>query len=370
MRRQLRVPGGDLNRRKTVMKACLVSFVCAVFAALCLPAAPQAGRTQSASCDRACLNGMLDDYVAALKAHDPSRLPLAENVRFTENNVPLAIGDGLWNTVDAIGAYRLPFLEPETGQAGLFGVVEENGKPAHLLLRLKVDSRRITEIETIVLRPQANNGFGRPQDMKQRAAFYEDVSADQQLSRIQLASIANSCFETLQQNHGVVFAPFAPTCHRIENGVATTNNPAPTTTGRPDEAGIKKMGCEAQFKTGFFAFVTRIRDRRFVVVDRQKGLVYAAAFFDHRGDMRKVTLTNGRVADAQYDTPWTWQIGELFKIKDGKIDQIEALVMYAPYGSQDAWSERSPCNPTRGGVLGARLEPKGLLDSLQGYFLC
>ena len=86
---------------------------------------------------------MLDDYIAALKAHDPLRLPLAEKVRFTENNVPLEVGDGLWNTVDGIGAYRLPFLEPKTGQAGLFGVVEENGKPAHLLLRLKVESRRM-----------------------------------------------------------------------------------------------------------------------------------------------------------------------------------------------------------------------------------
>jgi hypothetical protein len=324
-----------------VTKACLIGFVCATVAALSLPATePQTGGLQSASCDRVCLVGLLDDYVAALKAHDPSRLPLAEGVRFSENNVPLSVGDGLWNTVDAIGSYRLPFFEPESGQAGLFGVVEENGKPAHFLLRIKVENRKITEIETIVLRPQANNGFGRPQDMAPRAAFYEDIPAEQRLSRIQLASIANSYFETLQQNHGVVFAPFAPTCHRIESGVATTNNPSPSATGRPDEAGIKKMGCEAQFKTGFFRFVTNIRDRRFVVVDRQKGLVYAAAFFDHRGDMRKVKLTDGRVVNAQYDTPWTWQIGELFKIKDGKIDQIEALVMYAPYGSQDLWTER------------------------------
>jgi hypothetical protein len=64
-----------------------------------------------------------------------------------------------------------------------------------------------------------------------------------------------------------------------------------------------------------------------------------AGFFDHKGDMRAETLTNGQVVDPQYDTPWTWQIGEIFKIRDNKIDQVEALVLYAPYGETDTWSD-------------------------------
>lgn len=299
---------------------------------------PAAAQASVAGCDRTCLSSLLDDYLAALKAHDPYRLPLSKDVRFTENGVPLTVGDGLWNTIDGVGDYKLPFIDPEDGQAGLFGVVVEDGKPAHLMVRLRVEDRKITEIETIVLRPADNLGFGRPQDMKPRAAFYEDVPEAERLTPVQLVSMANAYFETLQQNHGVVFAPFADDCNRIESGVQTTNNPAPNPTGRPDP-GIKKLGCEAQFKTGFFRFVTHIRDRRFVVVDRQKGLVYAAVFFDHTGDMRKVPLTDGRVVDAQYDTPWTWEIGELFKIRGGKLHQIEALVMKAPYGLQDVWSD-------------------------------
>ncbi len=305
---------------------------------------PVRAADSSATCGRTCLSGLLDDYLAALKAHDPSRLPLADGVRFTENDIPLAVGDGLWNTIDGVGDYRLPFIDPEDGQAGLFGVVVEDGKPAHLMLRLKVENRKITEIETIVLRPAENNGFGNPMAMKPRAMFYDDIPEADRLTRVQLVSMANAYFETLQQNNGTVFANFAPDCHRIESGVATTNNPTPNPTGRPDP-GIKKLGCEAQFRTGFFRFVTHIRDRRFVVVDRQKGLVYAAAFFDHRGDMRKVKLTDGRVVDAQYDTPWTWQIGEVFKVKDGKLQQIEALVMHAPYAIQDVWSGRPQWEP-------------------------
>ena len=305
---------------------------------------PAAAQASVEGCDRACLGSLLDSYLAALKAHDPYRLPLARDVKFTENGVPLEIGDGLWNTIDGVGDYKLPFIDPEDGQAGLFGVVVEDGKPAHLMVRLRVEDRKITEIETTVLRPADNLGFGRPQDMKPRAPFYEDVPEAERLTRVQLVSMANAYFETLQQNHGVVYAPFADDCNRIESGVQTTNNNTPNPTGRPDP-GIKKLGCEAQFKTGFFRFVTHIRDRRFVVVDRQKGLVYAAVFFDHAGDMRKVTLTDGRVVDAQYDTPWTWEIGELFKIRGGKLHQIEALVMKAPYGLQDVWSDHPPWQP-------------------------
>ena len=297
------------------------------------------------ACDRACLGGLLDAYLAALKAHDPSRLPLADGVRFTENGVPLALGDGAWRTVDQIGDYKLPFIDTDAGQAGLYGVVIEDGKPAHLLVRLKAPAGRITEIETIVLRPQENNGFGQPATMKPRQAFYDDVPEAQRLTKTQLAAVANAYFDTLQQNNGTVFAPFAADCDRIESGVETTNNQTVPKVGRPDPAGIKKMGCEAQFRTGFFRFVTHIRDRRFLIADPQKGLIYAAAFFDHQGDLRKETLTDGRVVDTQYDTPWTWQIGELFKVKDGKIHEVEALVMHAPYGMQDIWSDHPQWKP-------------------------
>ena len=48
--------------------------------------------------DRQALYGHADAYLAALAARDVSRLPWAERVVFTENNVQLALGDGAWNT--------------------------------------------------------------------------------------------------------------------------------------------------------------------------------------------------------------------------------------------------------------------------------
>ena len=82
-----------------------------------LPAHPSSA--PQAQCDRACLNALVDQYLAAMVAHDPSQLPLAKNVKFTEDGVPLKLGDGLWATASGLGTYKLYFAEPEAGGAGV-----------------------------------------------------------------------------------------------------------------------------------------------------------------------------------------------------------------------------------------------------------
>jgi hypothetical protein len=80
-------------------------------------------------------------------------------------------------------------------------------------------------------------------------------------------------------------------------------------------------------------FVTRIRDRRFVAVDRERGLVFSFIFFDHSaGNTRTFQAPNGRTATAGPKTPFTWEIAEMFKIEKGKLRQIEAILQQAPYG--------------------------------------
>ena len=101
---------------------------------------------------------------------------------------------------------------------------------------------------------------------------------------------------------------------------------------------ISGMGCKEQFETGFFNFVTRIRDRRFEVVDEERGLVLTFAFFDHAGNVPEVTLSNGKTIPIGVKRPWTWEIAELFKIENGLIREIGALYQEAPYGMGSGWS--------------------------------
>src|SRR3954447_21515168 len=60
----------------------------------------------AADCDRACLKGVLDQYLAALLAHDPTRLALAPGVKFTEDNTVKSVGEGLWRTATRARAFR------------------------------------------------------------------------------------------------------------------------------------------------------------------------------------------------------------------------------------------------------------------------
>src|SRR3954469_24381891 len=127
------------------MRSTLIASLLAVVAA-----APLSLEAQSAaSCDRACLAGVMTAYLESLVAHDTNKAPLAANVRFTEDAKELRVGEGLWKTASKLRPFRTDFLDAMTGTAATHAVVEENGMPVLLAARLKVAGRRITEIETI-----------------------------------------------------------------------------------------------------------------------------------------------------------------------------------------------------------------------------
>jgi hypothetical protein len=323
--------------KNTVLKALLITLASA---ALLLGVS-----TVRASdvCDRNCLDSMVDNYIVAMVAHDPGRLPLARHVRFTENGVELRLGDGLWATASAPGHYKLYVPDPEDGEVGFYGTVFENGTPVLLALRLKVDYGLISEIETIVARPSLLGPSSFPSAGKTleekghpRSQFTQDIPEGQRMSRADLVRVANAYFTGLGGNTGHDDAPFWPSCERWENGTQTTNRPRSGRNGFD----VVALGCAAQQETGFFSFVTGIRDRRFPIVDRQRGLVMSFAFFDHQGALKTIHLANGQTVPSPVKAPLSFEISELFQIHGGKIDQIEAVLDTVPYGMTAAiWDE-------------------------------
>ncbi len=298
---------------------------------LLLSASAQAA---DAPCDRACLNGFVDQYLKALVAHDPSALPLTKTARYTENGQTLKLGDGMWGPAIAMGAYKLYFADPNAGQAGCYGTLDENGHPAILGLRLKIENRKIAEMESIIIRSTARGGFASPQDLKDQPLLNQLVPASERNTRDELVTIANSYFEGLEKATDK-YTPFDKNCKRIENGVVTSNNP----TG----SAIAKMSCGEQFATGFSKIITAVKDRRFPIVDEERGLVYAVIRFDHNG-RNKTTVWNDGVThpvNTPFDEPYAFEIGELFKIDHGKIQQIEALVLNVPYGMPTGWGNQA-----------------------------
>src|SRR5690349_16603172 len=81
-------------------------------------------QAQSAgACDRGCLRTMLDQYLNAVIAHEPSKAPLLLGFRQTENAINVRPGQGVWKTITALGRLQRRFFDPVTGQAGFYGIV-------------------------------------------------------------------------------------------------------------------------------------------------------------------------------------------------------------------------------------------------------
>ena len=290
-------------------------------------------------CDRACLEGLADRYLDAVVAHDPSKAPIAKNAKFTENGQKLELGDGLWNTMSAKGTYRLFVTDPEAGEVAFLGSIREDGTPAMMALRLKVRNRQIAEIETFIQRSDRSAlGFE-----KIGYQWTQPIPPAERMTREEMIKTANMYFSGMQKNDGKGDYPFADDCNRIENGGMTTNVPTPAGQTRPDPKTANnysaQWSCMEQFKSGLLHFVTRIRDRRYVAVDPERGLVFSFIFFDHSGgDTRTFQTPDGRTVTAGPAQLWTWQLAELFQLEKGKIHQIEAIMERAPYGMNSGWS--------------------------------
>jgi hypothetical protein len=284
-------------------------------------------------CDRACLEKFADRYIDVMVMHDPSSVPLAEDVKFTENGVQLDVGDALWATASANTDYRIYVTDPQTGQVGYSGIVEENGTRVLISFRLKIENGQIREIEQIVGR---DRNFSGADNLKEPDPIYARVlEPSERLPREKMIPIADSYFAALERADGKRPVPFADTCNRMENGVQTTNNPE---LGAAMGGGYNliAMSCTEQFKTGYFRFVTEIR-RRHVLVDEERGMVFSFAALDHAGNIKQVTTTDGRTHDIGQLSPNTLYGGGLFKIINGQIHRIYTVFFTAPYGMKHAW---------------------------------
>ena len=283
--------------------------------------------------DRHALYALADDYLAAFAARDCSRLPWADEVVFTENNVQLALGDGAWNTVTRVReSYDLKCADPETGQVAWFGVIEERDDPSIMGLRIGTRGGRISEVETVICRSMEFGPFPQVDPARRpRPVMLADVPEDRRVPRARMVSIADGYFDTLQLNDGTLFTEFTDDCDRIENGLQTTNTEI-------ENYPVAAMGTADQFRLGQYVYDDRLRDRRFPLVDEEKGIVLAAGFIDHSGRVVDVTWTDGKTrTKSVFHFPHSFALLELFKIDGGKIAGVEAVFVTVPYNMTSPW---------------------------------
>lgn len=275
------------------------------------------------------LIGFVWTFLDALGHNDPSRLPVAPDVKFTENCQRLPLGKGIWATATPHTPEVLftVFAEPAAGQVGYFGVVHENAKPSLVSARLRVKEGLLHEIELLVARSPEESGHPRifaPENMTEpRGVFDEVLPAEQRCPRDEMLHIVNLYFDGIVAGKGAMI-PVYNYCRRIENGVQTVLNPA---RGTPTSA----LGVAAQVDTGVFRDIEAARDRRFPIVDEERGLVFVIFLFDHPGPV------TGSGFVSRYSQPNSMMVAELFQIRYRKIYQIEAVLNVFPYGTRPGW---------------------------------
>jgi hypothetical protein len=274
---------------------------------------------------------VMDRYLDALTANDPAGLPVAADVRVTENGYLIPLGRGVFETAQEI-VYRHDVADPEGEQAVVLAVVREGALPANVLVRLRAEDGPegpvITEIETIVAR-KGQSSVARPDKLVEPNPVWDQVLDEPERSdRATMIAVADSYFQAIEDNTADV--PFHPSCTRVENGQRTSNT------------GTFQLSCQAQLERKVFSYITRIRDRRFLIVDEARGVVFAIVMFDVPGTRESFAGFPIPIEDLpeRMWIPRSLLLGELFKVIDGQIHEIEALMVNVPLGATPGWPAR------------------------------
>lgn len=266
------------------------------------------------SCDRSCLTGMLTTYLDALVAHDPSRLPLADSVRVTEDSKEFKLGEGLWQTVTGKGSFRHDYLDVRKQIAAAHVQLLEGSNPVLYSIVLHLRDRKIAGIESLVQRITPDSRFQPTELGKPIRGMNDPVPAGKKEARESMIRTALTYTEGLRiGNFTDGGTPFAPETYRVENGVITAGDGC----GRAD-CGLYTQNI--MLHPGIIASVA--------AVDEESGIVLLWMNFGHTG--------------SSYGEGNALVTFEAFKVWGGQIQAISAFFRALPISTARFWPSSDP----------------------------
>jgi hypothetical protein len=290
----------------------------------------------AADCDRACLKNTMTTYLNALVAQNPSKAPLASNVRFTEDSKDLKVGEGFWKTATKLGDYRQDFIDVKDQVIASHVIVEESGKPAMFTARLKVANGKITEIETLVAHGNERMGGGAA-NLVVRPAMGIEPPASQKNKREDLIRIADYYPRGLTiGGFDKVDAPFAADAFRIENGMVMAGEGCGrgTPSGRPAETKDAPKGAVNAKAPQDVAGCANIKTQKIiehpaltksvVAVDEEQGI---ALLWMNFGDTGTYGEGNALI------------VYEAFKVYGGQMHAVQAFMKVLPKDTKRGWGK-------------------------------
>lgn len=294
--------------------------------------------------DRAALLKLADTYLAALVAHNPGSVPLADDVKVVENVKRIKPGEGLWKTATAVPTdFKIVVPDPVLQEVGGLVVMQNDGKPAQVGFRLKVVNGKIAEAEHMIVAMRDGNN---PLLQKPRPTLSLEIPYEYADSHGRLIYIAKAYYDALDNNNGHL-APFASDCERRENGMRTAPFGGPSLGGTVPFGGQQRgpsllgmQDCTSQIDSGAFQYITSIDHRRVEIADTVTGLAIGFSHFRHPMTQKKFKITGNpdrQEADMSTQQAFDMPAMHIYKIWGGQIHEIEAIGIVAPYNAPTGW---------------------------------
>lgn len=292
------------RRRPVAALVALPAMICV------LTVLPPAAHAQA--CDRACLTGLMTQFIDALVAHDASTLPLADNVRYTEDSRNARLGEGIWKSVTANGGFRQDYIDTRKQVVAAHVLLRENQTQVLYSVVLHVSAMRIAGIETLVQRVAPGGKFQPTELGKPIRGMNDAVPPDQRNSREEMVRVALTYPEGLRVgNFTDAGTPFADDAYRVENGVIMA-----------DQADPRRRMYEQNIivHPGIIASVA--------AVDEENGIALLWMNFGHTGD--------------SYGVGNALVTFEAFKVSGGKIRSVNAFFKGLPISTARFWPSSDP----------------------------
>ncbi|MGZ3172895.1 MAG: hypothetical protein ACXU7G_07380 [Croceibacterium sp.] len=332
------------------MSRWMPSALAATMLAVAVSPTPAAAK---AACDRDCLLKLTDAYVASFAKHSLAGVPLKSTAAIVENVTPIKAGEGLWKTVQSGPTpFQVHVPDPVNETAGWLGMMQVDGKPTMVAIRLKLDKDgKIVEAEHLyatVNEPMLKNVE------KLRPGLASDVPAANRKSHDDLIKIGQSYYDALDDNDGTKM-PFAADCERHENGMVTAGPNAGGPPGGQPQPHPTPHDCTGQISSGVFQYIKMIGNRRVFAADPVTGLVMGLSQFHHPMDFTSypTKAEDGTTVQTRRDEgmfkslkPFDLPAAHIFKVgADGKVHEIEAMGFLAPLNAPSGWeNEPAPAN--------------------------
>jgi hypothetical protein len=284
-----------------------LAALCLILMSSAFAAGGKAPSAAAPTCDRECLRGMATRVLYALIDHDSGKLPVAADLRVTEDGIDKPLAQiGLFKTVTRLRGYRQDIIDERAGQSIAGVMVEEAGAPVILVVRVKVQDEKISELELVAARSRAEGLSFTIDTLNAPSEEMTFVPRPSLLAtREQAIEIALHYPKGLNstQTFAAVGTPFAPNARRVENGAVMAG---PDCVFSPTCKDIATQSLEIFKRLGHVTV-------RSIFVDERMGIVVLRLSWNVRGPGSDKLTTF-----------------ELFKVYDGQIHKVEAYIRLLP----------------------------------------